>query len=125
TFRSHTRRLTQGDLPTYSGIEVALGEPADRPLTAWDEAFLPVRFQQRLREVRVRDALGRPVPLVADERQLFEARRAPEPSAPPGYLAGYAIAGLTLAGVLGFVAHRAARGAGAARAVFGGLGTLW
>lgn len=96
TFRWHTRRLTQRDLPTYTGIEIALGEPADRPISAWEEGFLPMRLRAHLRGIRVKDEAGRDVPLVADEEQLFTATRAPEPDRPPRYLAAYIAVGLAL-----------------------------
>lgn len=96
TFRWHTRRLTQRDVPTYTGIEIALGEPADRPITAWEEGFLPVRLQEQLRTVRVKDAAGREVPLVAEEEQVFAASRAAEPERPPRYLAAYLAVGLAI-----------------------------
>src|SRR5688500_11242967 len=54
TYRSHTRRLTQDNIPVYTGITFALGHPADRPISMWEEMFLPVRVANHLRTVRVR-----------------------------------------------------------------------
>jgi hypothetical protein len=49
SFRWHTRRLTTGDAATYTGIQLALGRPADRDISEWEEGFLPVRLMEHVR----------------------------------------------------------------------------
>src|SRR5689334_17564317 len=44
TFRSHTRRLTSGNIGLYTVLEALMGHPVDRPLSQWDEMFLPLKL---------------------------------------------------------------------------------
>ncbi len=48
TYRWHTQRLMTGDIPLYTGVTLALGHPADKPLSMWEEMFLPVRMANDL-----------------------------------------------------------------------------
>jgi len=41
-FREQTRRLTENQFWNYLGLEIALGYPVDRPVTRWDEMFIPM-----------------------------------------------------------------------------------
>lgn len=41
-FRGHTRRLTEMQFWYYLGLEMGLGYPVDRPITRWDEMFIPM-----------------------------------------------------------------------------------
>lgn len=125
TFRQETRRLT-GDQPlTYAGIMLALGNPADRPITVWEDMFLPVRMQVALRAVTVRGPDGAPVPLVKSERPYFESTRPPEPAEPPGFQWGYLVGGLALAALLAGLAERARLNGRAARRTLAALGSAW
>src|SRR5213075_3305498 len=75
TYRTETLRLVD-DMPlTQLGIEAALGEPADRHLTRWADAFIPMRLRDDLRGVKVRTPVDSgPVPLVEGERTVLESR---------------------------------------------------
>ena len=73
TYRSESVRLAEPDRFAQAGIDVALGPRADVPMTAWQAMFIPMRLRDYLREVRLSDG-----PLVAEERVLYAARRAPE-----------------------------------------------
>lgn len=77
TYRFHTSRLTQDDLPIFTGTMMGLGQPVDRPVSVWEEMFLPVRMKERLKDIRVQTVAGSE-PLVRDERVMFEATRPPE-----------------------------------------------
>ena len=70
TYRSESVRLTDGDRPVQAGIDLALGRPADRPLTKWQSFFIPMRLRDALRTVTVPGAGGTKVPLVASESVL-------------------------------------------------------
>lgn len=83
TYRWHTRRLLQTVPAAYLGIQVVLGPAADRPLTAWEEMFLPIRLMEEIREVEVPDGSGGTRPLVVAERRILESSRPPIPQAPP------------------------------------------
>lgn len=109
TYRWHTRRLVgqgAGNVPIFTAIDFGLGPAADRPISRWEEMFLPMKLRDEAAALQVPDASGRPVPLVARQQTLFTATRPAEPAAPPHWLIGYllagvlgaaAIAGLTLA----------------------------
>jgi len=125
TYRWHTRRLTAEDPFVYTGIQLALGRPADREISAWEESFLPVRLMQHVRAVRVPGPGGGTLPLVQSERQLFAANRAAEATSPPSYVAAYLAGGLALGGMLLLLARGAARGQRGAAAGFGMLAGLW
>ncbi len=124
SYRSHTRRLTDGDPLVYTGIQLALGRPADRELDAWDESFLPVRLMEHVRAVRV-DGPDGPTALVASERQLFAARRPAELASTPNHVLAYLTGGLTLGAILWVLANAARRGQRGAAALFGVLAGLW
>ena len=125
THRSESLRLVNGMPLTQAGMHVALGHPADVPMTTWQAAFVPMRLRDRLRTIRVPDASGRPVPLVAEERVLFESRREPEAGQARNLVPGFLIAGLVLAAVIAGLGRVAALGRRAARVAFGTLGALW
>ncbi|HSL72018.1 MAG TPA: DUF4105 domain-containing protein, partial [Longimicrobiales bacterium] len=109
TYRSHTRRLVLPDVPLLTGMDLAMGPNIDRPLTAWDEGFIPMELQKWARRVRVRGPNGEDQPLVLNEQTLFDAQRAPPPDTPPPLLARYVVAGLLIAGVLALFGLLAAR----------------
>ncbi len=124
-YRTHTQRLTQGNIPVYTGVTLALGHPADEPISVWDEMFLPVRMANHVRTVRVADTVGAKVPLVRSEMALFTAGRAPEESAPPRYLPWYVALGLVLAGALIALVRRAEHGGRIALFAATAISTLW
>jgi hypothetical protein len=107
TLRWHSLRLAGESVPVYAGLSLGLGMPTDRPIDAWEEGFIPMQLMAHLRDVRVPGPDGRLGPLVAEERVLFQARRAPEAAAPPNRWPGFLIAGLLLGGALVITAYRA------------------
>ena len=42
SYRFHTQRLTANDPPIFTALLLALGEGVDRPISAWEEMFLPL-----------------------------------------------------------------------------------
>ena len=78
TYRSESVRLTERSYFAQSGIDIALGPRADLPLTAWESMFIPMRLRDDLRDVTVPGPDGLAVPIVAAERVLYQAQRAPE-----------------------------------------------
>lgn len=125
TYRSETARLTADDLPLYTGIMLALGHRADRPLTEWEDMFLPVPMSAALRHVTVAGPNGSRIPLVRSERMLFEADRGPERSAPPNYLPFFIAAGLILGGLVIYLVRAGESGSRLARIAAGTLTTIW
>ena len=88
TYRSESVRLTTPATFAQAGIDVALGTPADAPITAWQAMFIPMRLRDYLREVTVPGADGATVPLVAQEELIYKAKRAPEPAERKGLALG-------------------------------------
>lgn len=82
TYRLHTDILMSPEPLLMYPMDFGLGPYADRRLSAWDESFVPMEFMAHLRQVKVRDADGNEVPLVASEATLAQGRL-PDPS-PPG-----------------------------------------
>jgi hypothetical protein len=133
TLRDQALRMT-ADLPwEFLGLAFGLGSTTDQPVDRWKEAFIPEKFRDLLREVRIEhDGASRP--LVKSERVMFQAQRPPVPARPPRWTGWFLLLGLAVGGAfagLGMLARRraAARwavGAGAAGLglVLGLLGTI-
>jgi hypothetical protein len=124
TYRFHTQRALQFDRAVALGTNIGLGEVADRPISEWEESFLPARLQEHVRHVQVRGLNGTH-PLVKSEQQLFAANRPPEPAAPPSEMVRNLAIGLVIAVALGALARRASAGKRAARIGFTTLATIW
>jgi hypothetical protein len=99
------------DRLTTVGVDIGLGRPTDRPITAWEEMFIPMKVRDHLRAIRVPDDSGRPVPLVMSETVLFQAQRTPERTTPPGLLLPLGLIGLLLGGGLAWLGRRGHRAA--------------
>jgi hypothetical protein len=131
SFRAHTLRLTADDRFLTLGLDVAMGDLIDKPITTWDEMFLPERVEESVRLVRVPGPNGEE-PLVSAEHQLVTARRVSERRTPPSWSLAMLTAGLGIGGTLIGLGEFAARGHRAARVALGawlavlglGLGTL-
>ncbi len=125
TYRWHTQRLMKGDIPLYTGVTLALGHPADKPLSVWEEMFLPVRMANDFRSVRIADSTGTQIPLVRSEMALFTAGRPPEPSAPPNYFPWYVAVGILVAAALIALVRTAEGGHRLAFFAATAIATLW
>ena len=125
TYRSETLRLTQSQALLASGIDVGLGRPADRQLTAFEEMFLPMRLRDYIRELRVDDGKGGTRPLVKSERMLLPTLTHQEPAAPPHWMPTFVTLGLVIAVLFAVVGWRAARGHASARFTAGTLFAIW
>jgi len=124
TYRFHTLRLTANDPVIFTGLLLGLGQGVDRPISAWEEMFLPMAMREHLRGVTVPGPDGKPVPLVASERTLFTSTASPPPDIPPRWLARYLLLGILVgsaAAWLGGVARRES----AARVAFGLVAGGW
>ncbi len=123
-FRFHTRRHNTHDLALYTGLELILGPSVDQPATRWDEMFLPLMLRDYLRESTRPGPDGRPMPLVREERVLYQNNAWSVPERPPTWWPGYLIAGL-LAGGTFLVLGRGARRTAAARRGLLFFGVSW
>jgi len=97
-FRDQTRRLTQMQFWYYLGLETGLGYPVDRPVTRWDEMFIPMVIADEIAAMSVEAAdAGRP--LLAVDTMLFTTSL-PVPSAVPTTIwYRYLLLGLLLTGL--------------------------
>ncbi|WP_394004450.1 DUF4105 domain-containing protein [Luteimonas sp. WGS1318] len=112
SYRGDAVRLASLAPWMWLGFDIGLGPAADRPNALWDDAFVPMRLADALREARNVD--GRP--LVSSEQVIVPHTQAPEPVERPRLLWPWLLAGLVLgAGTL--VAGRAAPRALAAAAL--------
>ena len=76
TYRSEAVRLASPAPLMWLGFDIGLGPFADVPLARWQEAFVPMRLADSLREATASD--GRP--LVVSEEQLLPQRLPPQPA---------------------------------------------
>ena len=99
TYRSEAVRLASPASWMWLGFDLGLGPYADKALSRWQEAFVPMRLAESLEQVH--NSEGRP--LVLAREALLPHRIAPEPPEHarhwwPWLLSGVALAGLLLAG---------------------------
>ena len=115
SWRGHTERLTADDLPVYLGLYVAMGNVIDRPITQWEEMFLPAKLAEGIARAD----------LVDRETVLARDRRPAPRASPPSWTGRAAAAGTVGAALVGVLGHFAARGRRAARVGLGvALGML-
>jgi len=81
TFREHARRMLADAPALYLGTLAALGRPADRPRSRWEEMFLPAVVAETVTELRVQTKHDRE-PLVLADRMLYESTRPGDPARP-------------------------------------------
>lgn len=102
TFRSEAVRLASPATWMWLGFDLGLGPNADKPMSRWEEAYVPMRLADSLREAK--NAAGRP--LVQSEMQLLPHRIAAEPAETPRRWLPWLGAGLVIAIALAFAGRR-------------------
>jgi Domain of unknown function (DUF4105) len=122
TYRFHTLRLTSNDPLVYTGLLVALGGGVDRPISAWEEMFLPLKMREHVRRVTLPGPDGLPRPLVRSERTIYESTAAPPPETPPSWLRWYLMLGGIIGGAALLLAHGAREGRAARLALMALVG---
>lgn len=96
------------------GFHLGLSAKADRPLSRWDESFIPMRLADALDNVRRAD--GRP--LVAAQEELLPHRLALPPNEYPLLRIEAILLGIALAIGLLWLGHRAPRALAASAGLF-------
>jgi hypothetical protein len=109
---------------TQFAINAALAQPADKRLTVWENMFVPSRVRDAIRGLRVPDSSGALVPVVAEERVVYESQDHRERETTPSLALPYLIIGLLLAAEL-FAIGWVGRRSGAANKIFGLEVALW
>lgn len=102
TYRSESVRLASPAPWMWLGFDVGLGPFADQPLSRWQEAFVPMRLADALRQARNSD--GRP--LVQSEQELLPHRIDPEPKEFARRWWPWLLLGLIVAGGILALRHR-------------------
>jgi hypothetical protein len=125
SYRWHSLRLMQGNIPIMLGVDIGLGRPADRDLTKWQTMFLPRQLHDFVATLQIRDSAGGMRPLVKRETVLFRATRPPEPNVPPVLWPWLLIAGLVVAGIFVWLGGQAAKGGRAASVVAALIVSIW
>jgi len=105
TLRSEAVRLASPAPWMWLGFDVGLGPAADRPMSRWEEAYVPMRLADSLREAK--NAAGRP--LVQSEMQLLPHRIAPEPAETPRRWWPWLLAGVVIAALVAGTGRRSPR----------------
>ena len=124
SFRSETRRLTESSVPVYVGIELGLARPTDKPISRYQEMFLPMALHRYLRDVTVTGPGGKSHPLVKSERTLYTSTAAQPPAEPPTWWPWFLLAGLVVGGAL-YAMSRSFESSVPARTGFLVLGGAW
>lgn len=96
TYRMHALRLAEGNFWLGQGIDLGLGPYADRPLSFWQEMFIPELMRRHLREVQHPDGSA----LVAAESIWFDSGQSAPPELPRNRLQSFALTGLALAALI-------------------------
>lgn len=100
TWRREAVALTAEDELLAAGMDLGLGPLADRDITRWELAFIPMRLRDDVRELTiVRDGERRP--LVAMERELPAAASPDENLATPPGAVDARVAWMLLLGIVG------------------------
>jgi hypothetical protein len=118
TYRDHTRALTAGDVPLYTGLQIVLAAWVDQPIDAWEEAFLPFELQRHIRAVTTTDDAGHIVPLVRSETTLFTGTYPTQSGRVPTYWPWYLLGSALVGGAMALLAGPARTRAWAAGALF-------
>lgn len=107
TYREQTLRLMQNDQPIVLGVDIGLGRPSDRPITKYQEMFLPRKLHDFVATLQVPDSAGHMHPLVQAEQVMFQAARPPEPRTVPTFIIPFALTGIIVAVLIVWFGHAA------------------
>ncbi|WP_226468820.1 DUF4105 domain-containing protein [Luteimonas panaciterrae] len=120
TYRGESVRLASPAWWMWLGFDIGLGPAADRPLSVWEESFVPMRLADALREVNGSDGK----PLVRSEQRLLPHRIAPEPAEFRLAWWPWLLCGLLIAAVAVWAARRRPRTVAAVALPFWALCTI-
>ncbi|MGQ0798643.1 MAG: lipoprotein N-acyltransferase Lnb domain-containing protein [Pseudomarimonas sp.] len=95
TFRDESLRLASPVPWMAVGIHFGLGPATDRPMSLWDEAFVPARLASALETLQI-DGKA----LVQSSAEMLPAQRDPAPEAAPRWMPAFAMAGAALVAFL-------------------------
>jgi len=125
TWRSLSDRLLAPDPLAYTGTKLGLGSPTDRPISRWDEMYVPMRLQEYVRSVQIEGSDGELIPLVRSEEVIYQGSGPPERSEPPGWYIIYLAIGSVWAALMVWCAGLARKGGRLGRVGFGLVAGVW
>ncbi len=70
SYRDFTMLATVPEPWLFVGTHLGLGQPVDRPISLWDEQFMPAQLADRVGELYLSNAAGGSYPLVVEDRVL-------------------------------------------------------
>lgn len=106
TYRQQTDRLMSNQPWLMVLLDLGLGPYADRPLSAWQESFLPMVLQRNIRALTVDSGQTGRQPLVSEERVVSPNRLDAPPASAPDLRGPLALAGLVFAALVLVCRHR-------------------
>jgi hypothetical protein len=119
TYRMDSLRLMAANPVLMLGIDLGLGPYADQRIDYWQESFVPAVFSRALGEVRVTDANGASVPLVASESTIAKGTVEEPPALPPDLRWPFLILGIAIALAFYALARSRSRASRMPAAIFG------
>jgi hypothetical protein len=120
TLRWQTRRFTAGHPGMNWLLMFLMSGGIDRPITRWEEMFLPMELESNVAGLRYVDPQGRTRALVSAQETWFTAAdRARVPERPPSYLPAALLLGVLLGLAAAGLGWWRARGGTASRALSG------
>lgn len=70
SYRQQVRRLTHNHYFLYTALYFVFGPAADKPISQWEDSFLPVQFQEDIQNIQIPGPDGKPIPLVKNHYTL-------------------------------------------------------
>jgi hypothetical protein len=119
TLREHTRRYTAVSAPMSLLLDFLMNDEIDRPVTRWEEAFLPDELEKQVAELQITTPDGQKAPLVARAWEFYTSDRPRPPAEPPGYGPWLLLLGLALGGGAVGLAYWGRKGARLPRVLLG------
>jgi len=119
TLREHTRRYTAVSPPMSVLLDFLMNDEIDRPITRWEEAFLPDELERQVAAVQVTGPDGQKTPLVAKSWEFYTSDRPRPPEEPPRYAPWMLLLGLAIGGSAVGLAYWGRRGARLPRMLLG------
>jgi hypothetical protein len=99
TLREHTRRYTSVGPAMSVLLDFLMNDEIDKPITRWQEAFLPDELERQVADMQVVGEDGQKRPLVAKAFSLYTAQGRPAlPEQPPKYAPVMLLLGLVFGG---------------------------
>lgn len=125
SYRWHALHHMRSDKLLVIGVDIGLGTPSDRPITRWDEMFLPRELHDVIATMQVRDSTGTLRPLIHSERVLFQSTRPSDPTGPPNLAMPLLAIGLVIGAAFLFLGTRSVEAGRALRVTTAVLLAVW